>query len=96
MKQKRMSVRFNLDMDDDRRAWEHLQALKTSRNRAVIDAINAFFEPAHPEITDMIRDTIRGCLKNAAFVQSSEEAQSQTLSEDESALLDSLNDLLGD
>lgn len=91
-----MSVRFDLDVDDDRRAWEHLQALNTSRNRAVIDAINAFFESVHPDITDVIRDTIRDCLKNVSFVQSSEEAQSQTLSEDESALLDSLNDLLGD
>lgn len=96
MKQKRMSVRFDLDIDGDRRAWEHLQALNTSRNRAVIDAINEFFEPVHSDITDAIRDTIRDCLKNATFVQPPEEAQSPAFSEDEAALLDSLDDLLGD
>lgn len=95
MKPKRLSVRFNMEQEADRRAWEHLQALDTSRNRAVIDAINAFLEPAQPQITEVIRETIRNCLKNAVLVQPTEEAQSPAISEDEAALLDSLDDLLG-
>ena len=42
------NLRFNLDRDDDRRAWEHLQKMDRreyrSYSRAVITAINDFFD----------------------------------------------------
>ena len=43
---KRMSLRFNLDNESDRKAWEHLQSIPASKNKAVIDALNASFEQA--------------------------------------------------
>lgn len=96
MKQKRMSVRFDLDADDDRRAWEHLQALDTSRNRAVIDAINTFYEPVNPALKETIREVLHDCLQDVSFAPISKATPAPVISEDESSLLDSLDDLLGD
>lgn len=42
---KRMSLRFNLDNEADRKAWEHLKNTANSKNKAVITAINQFYEP---------------------------------------------------
>ena len=41
---KRFSLRFNLDNGADRKAWEHLQSAPDSKNKAIISAINAYFE----------------------------------------------------
>ncbi len=42
------NLRFNLEREDDRRAWEHLQRMDRSKyrsyTRAVIAAVNEFFE----------------------------------------------------
>ena len=38
---KRMSLRFNLDNESDRKAWEHLQSIPDSKNKAVIDQLAA-------------------------------------------------------
>lgn len=96
MKLKRMSIRFNLEQEADRRAWEHLQGIETSRNQAVIAAINASFEPVSPALKDAIRATIRECLQDVSVLQVHPTEQTPAISEDESALLDSLDDLLGD
>ena len=39
---KRMSLRFNLDNEADRKAWKHLKNTANSKNKAVITAINQF------------------------------------------------------
>lgn len=44
MKLKRISLRFNLENESDRRAWERLQDLSGSKNKAIISAINGYFE----------------------------------------------------
>ena len=44
MKIKRLSLRFNLENETDRKAWEHLQIVTDSKNKAIISAINAYFE----------------------------------------------------
>ena len=36
---KRMSLRFNLDNEADRKAWEHLKNTANSKNKAVISEI---------------------------------------------------------
>lgn len=93
---KRMSLRFNLDNESDRRAWEHLQSFPCSRNKAAIDALNAFFEQADT-ISNMIRETIRECLSAGTFVpadNSSQEAEPE-ISEDEEALLDAMDAFMG-
>ena len=50
---KRMSLRFNLDNKADHSAWEYLKNITDSKNKAVIAAINQFYEP-HAEITETI------------------------------------------
>ena len=93
---KRMSLRFNLDNESDRRAWEHLQSFPGSRNKAAIDAVNAFFEQADT-ISNLIRETIRECLSAGTFVPAdipSQEAKPE-ISEDEEALLDAMDAFMG-
>lgn len=54
MKIKRFSLRFNLDWEDDRRAWEALHRLDAqSINKEIIARINA------KEQTDVLKDFIR-------------------------------------
>ena len=89
-----MSLRFNLDNEADRKAWEHLKNITDSKNKAVITAINRFYEP-HTEIIEVIRKTIRECLQNFSVIQTETEQPLETLSEEENLLLDSLDDFLG-
>lgn len=54
MKVKRLSLRFNLDREDDRRAWEALHCLDArSINQEIIARINA------KEQTDVLKELIR-------------------------------------
>lgn len=91
---KRMSLRFNLDNEADRSAWEHLKNVTDSKNKAVITAVNQFYEP-HAEITETIKETIWECLQNFSVVQTKSAQPTETLSEEENLLLDSLDDFLG-
>lgn len=90
---KRMSLRFNLAREDDRKAWEYLQSLSSSRNKAVIEAINRL-EETDEALAGVIETTIRNCFKEISVVQTRKEDQPQTLSE-ENNLLDSLEDFFG-
>lgn len=94
---KRMSLRFNLDNESDRKAWEHLQSIPASKNKAVIDALNASFEQANA-LADLIRQTIRECLSTGTFVpaDSSSQTAEAEVSEDEAALLDAMDAFMGD
>ena len=91
---KRMSLRFNLDSEADRSAWKHLKNVTDSKNKAVITAINQFYEP-HAEITETIKETIRECLQNLSVIQTESMQLTERLSEEENLLLDSLDDFLG-
>ena len=91
---KRMSLRFNLAREDDRKAWEYLQSLSVSRNKAVIEAINRL-EETDEVLSRVIETTIRNCFKDISVVQTGEENRPQTLSEEENNLLDSLEDFFG-
>ena len=90
---KRMSLRFNLAREDDRKAWEYLQSLSSSRNKAVIEAINRL-EETDEALAGVIETTIRNCFKEMSVVQTREN-QPQSLSEEENNLLDSLEDFFG-
>ena len=90
---KRMSLRFNLAREDDRKAWEYLQSLSSSRNKAVIEAMNRL-EETDEALAGVIETTIRNCFKEISVVQTRKEDQPQTLSE-ENNLLDSLEDFFG-
>lgn len=92
---KRMSLRFNLAREDDRKAWEYLQSLSSSRNKAVIEAINRL-EETDEALARVIEMTIRNCFKEISAVQTREENQPRALSEEENNLLDSLEDFFGE
>lgn len=87
---KRFSLRFNLDNEADRKAWEHLQTTPDSKNKAIISAINAYFE-TDGNLEKMIRETIRECLKDITVVKAATEEPAEEISEDENVLMDSLD-----
>ena len=86
---KRFSLRFNLDNEIERKAWEHLQSAPDSKNKAIIASINAYFE-TDGNIEKVIRETIRECLKDISVVKVAEEP-TEEISEDEKTLMDSLD-----
>ena len=86
---KRFSLRFNLDNEAERKAWEHLQSAPDSKNKAIISAINAYFEN-NGNLEKVIRETIRECLKDISVVQAVTEEPTEEISEDENTLMDSL------
>lgn len=90
MKIKRFSLRFNLDNETDRKAWEHLQAVTDSKNTAIISAINTYFE-RDGNLTKVIRETIRDCFKDISVIQTAEVLPAEKISADEDALMDSLD-----
>ena len=87
---KRFSLRFNLDNEAERKAWEHLQSVTDSKNKAIISAINAYFE-TDGNIEKVIRETIRECLKDISVVKTAVEEPTEEISEDENTLMDSLD-----
>ena len=86
---KRFSLRFNLDNEAERKAWEHLQSVTDSKNKAIISTINAYFE-TNGNLEKVIRETIRECLKDMPIVKAVEEPIEE-ISEDENTLMDSLD-----
>ena len=94
---KRMSLRFNLDNESDREAWEHLQSIPDSKNKAIIDALNASSQQANA-LFELIRQTIRECLSAGTFVPAdiSSQTEMSEVSEDETALLDAMDAFMGD
>ena len=86
---KRFSLRFNLDNEADRKAWEYLQSAPDSKNKAIISAINAYFE-TDGRMETIIRQTIRECLKDISVVQAVTEEPTEEISEDENTLIDFL------
>ena len=86
---KRFSLRFNLDNEAERRAWAYLQSAPDSKNKAIISAINAYFE-TDGRMETIIRQTIRECLKDISVVQAVTEEPTEEISEDENTLMDSL------
>ena len=94
---KRISLRFNLDNESDREAWEHLQSIPDSKNKAIIDALNASSQQANA-LFELIRQTIRECLSAGTFVPAdiSSQTEMSEVSEDETALLDAMDAFMGD
>lgn len=85
MNKQRLTILFNLDNDLDRKAWEYLQT-QGSKSKAIIYALNS----QNCDITEIIKQTIKECLKDITFTQVKE----NTISNDENSLLDSLDDFL--
>lgn len=92
---KRMSLRFNLDNEADRKAWELLQNLSGSKNKAIISAINGYFEQDN-NLAEIVRETIAECLRNISVVKAQAEPTTEILSEEENELMDSLDMFFGE
>ena len=67
----------------------YLQTTPASKNKAIISAINAYFE-TDGNLEKVIRETIRECLKDISVVKVAEEP-TEEISEDENTLMDSLD-----
>ena len=85
MNKQRLTILFKLDNDLGRKAWEYLQT-QGSKSKAIIYALNS----QNCDITEIIKQTIKECLKDITFTQVKE----NTISNDENSLLDSLDDFL--
>ena len=94
MKIKRMSLRFSLENETDRKAWEHLQNLPDSKNKAIITAINTYFEQGG-NLAEVIKQTIKDCFWDVSFVQAQAEPTPEILSEEETEFMDSMEMFLG-
>ena len=63
MQRKKMTLRFDLDRPEDRRAWEYLQSLNAaSMNKAVLTIIN------QAERANRVRSMIRGIIQEELSV----------------------------
>lgn len=95
MNTKRFSLRFNLDREDDRRAWEALHRMDArSINQEIIARINA------KEQTDVLKELIRQTVseeleRTAKNGYDRPAAQAEASTEDLNAVFDFLNSLCG-
>lgn len=91
MNTKRFSLRFNLDREDDRRAWEALHRMDTrSINQEIIVRINS--KEQTDVLKELIRQTVSEELLRAAESDSVRPAaQTEVGAEDLNAVFDFLN-----
>ena len=90
---KRLSIRFNLDEEGDRNAWNYLQNVSGSKNQRVIDAIN-ISSNLEETIKRTVRTSIKECLRNISVI-ASDESKSE-ISDDEIELMDNIEAFLGE
>ena len=102
---KNVKIRFNLDKENDRRAYDYLQGAEKSYSKAVISAICAFLElservAAEDAFLDRVIATIReesgkinplgGLLQLVQTPSAQAPAEKETSTETEEAVLDFL------
>ena len=89
MSYKRISVRFNMDVDAERKAWEIIHEKGNGLvGKEVISAINTSSELSGLE--KMIRKVVSEELKKAVFISSEPTARSSDTEESETEILDFL------
>lgn len=89
MSYKRISVRFNMDVDAERKAWEIIHEKGNGLvGKEVISAINTSSELSGLE--KMIRKVVSEELKKAMFIPSEPAAHSSDTEESENEILDFL------
>lgn len=89
MSYKRISVRFNMDVDAERKAWEIIHEKGNGLvGKEVISAINTSSELSGLE--KMIRKVVSEELKKAMFIPSEAAACSSDTEESENEILDFL------
>ena len=89
MSYKRISVRFNMDVDAERKAWEIIHEKGNGFvGKEVINAINTSNELSNLE--KMIRKVVSEELKKATFISFEPAARSSDTEESETEILDFL------
>lgn len=89
MSYKRISVRFNMDVDAERKAWEIIHEKGNGLvGKEVISAINTSSELSALE--KMIRKVVSEELKKAMFIPSEPAVRSSDTEESENEILDFL------
>ena len=89
MSYKRISVRFNMDVDAERKAWEIIHEKGNGLvGKEVINAINTSSELSGLE--KMIRKVVSEELKKAMFIPSEPAVRSSDTEESETEILDFL------
>lgn len=89
MSYKRISVRFNMDVDAERKAWEIIHEKGNGFvGKEVINAINTSSELSNLE--KMIRKVVSEELKKAMFIPFEPAARSSDTEESETEILDFL------
>lgn len=91
MQRKKMTLRFDLDHPEDRRAWEYLQGLNAvSLNRTVLTIIN------QAEHTSLMQDKLRSIIREefATALNRLPVQPVQTQPEDDDGIDDTIIDFL--
>ena len=89
MSYKRISVRFNMDVDAERKAWEIIHEKRNGLvGKEVINAINTSSELSNLE--KMIRKVVSEELKKAMFIPPEPAARNPETEESENEILDFL------
>ena len=86
---KRLSVRFNLNVESDRKAWEYLDSIATPKTRAIINAVNKCARPQE-DIALIIRTTIKDCLKDVKTIEAPVQKEEPEISNAQNNLLDAM------
>ena len=99
MKHPRAEARFDLEQEEDRRAWEFLRSSPLSRSRLIIAALNAYAEAQNEQtrqdafcerVIETIRAELHGNPVNVSTASSQPEEQTSNTDEDAmDAFLDS-------
>lgn len=82
--EKRLNLRFNLNRESDRRAWEYLRNQSVSMNKAVISAINSCIDhelqsDKEQALIDRIAEAVRTELHSAPAFTLSQLLQPQAI-----------------
>ena len=93
MKHTRAEARFDLEQEEDRRAWEFLQSSPLSRSRLIITALNAYAEAQSEQarqdaFCERVIETIRTELRSnaVAAVPLPTQPEAQAANTDEEAM----------
>ena len=89
MNVKRMSLRFNMDKESDRIAWEYLESIGESRNKAVINIIRNAAQADKP-IAEIIRETISDCLAGVEIKASAHKETKADITEEDKQILEAM------
>ena len=90
MSVRRLNLRFNLDREEERRAWEYLQGVTRSKNSVIIQAVNAYEDALtqrerEDAFLERLVQTVRAELKGVQIMVAQPPAQTASVPVGETA-----------